>query len=140
MKKYTLLAALMIGCFFSGQLIAQNGTLSPEERQTMHQNAQTTQKNAAVNTEMERMIFRFESAYEEKDVESTKILQETIANLMQKAMDYQATKGAKVDNKTSKSVADFTAYKFDFTQVESKQDIEMKSYPSTFMKSLNGAQ
>lgn len=136
MKKYTLLAALMIGCFFSGQLSAQNSSLSPEERQTMHKEAQSTQQNAAVNAEMERMIFRFESAYEEKDVESTKILQNTLAELMENAMDYQVKNGQKVDSKTDKTVANFADYTFDFSRVELKQDMEMKGVPSMFMKMM----
>jgi len=136
MKKYTLLTALMICCFFSGQLSAQNGTLSPDKRQTMHQEAESTQQNAAVNAEMNRMIFRFESAYEEKDVESTKILQSTLAELMENAMDYKAKNGQKVDSKMDKTVANFADYTFDFSRVESKQDVEMKGVPSAFMKMM----
>ena len=136
MKKYTLFAALILCFAFSQDITAQNARLSDAERQNVHNEANKTQQMAAVNSEMQRMIFRFETAYEDKDVESTKVLQETLANLMQNGLDYQTKNGVAVNAETKKMVANFSTYKFNFAGAETKEDVTMKGVPNAFMKTM----
>lgn len=136
MKKYTLFAALILCFAFSQDITAQNARLSDAERQNVHNEAKKTQQKAAVNAEMQRLIFRFETAYEEQDVESTRVLQETLANSMQNGLNHQMKSGVAVDADMKKMVADFSTYKFDFAGAETKEDVQMKGVPSAFMKTM----
>lgn len=134
MKKYTLFAMLMASFVFTQDLMAQNARRSDAERMAIHNNEKTNQQSAAVNTEMQRMIFRFETAYEDKDVESTKVLQETLVNLMRSAIDYRAKNGEQMATTTKKMVDNFAKYAFKFNGAESKKAVEMKGVPNEFMK------
>lgn len=136
MKKYTLFAALTLSFVFSQDLMAQNARKTNAERQQIHKQANDTQQMAAVNSEMQRMIFRFETAYEDKDVESTATLQKTLANLMQNGLKFQEKNGVAVDAKTTQMVADFAKFNFDFTGDETKEEVTMKGVPSAFMKTM----
>ncbi|MFT4759480.1 MAG: hypothetical protein ACI9LN_001444 [Saprospiraceae bacterium] len=136
MKKYTLFAALILSFAFSQDITAQNARKSDAERQQIHNQANDTQQMSAVNSEVQSIIFRFETAYEDKDVESTKVLQETLGRLMQNGLDYQVKSGVAVDSKMTIMVADFAKFKFDFASTETKEDVSMKGVPSAFMKTM----
>jgi len=83
------------------------------------------------------MIFRFETAIEDKDVESTKILQTTLVRLMKSTMNWQKNNGQEVSKELTTQVADFETYDFAFAANETKKEVEMKGIPSAFLKALN---
>jgi hypothetical protein len=136
MKKYTLFVALIFSFVFSQSLTAQNARLSDAERMDVHNKTSQEQQMVAVNSEMQRMIFRFETAYEDKDVESTKILQETLTELMQNGLDHQMKSGVAVDAKMKQMVADFAKFNFNFSGNETKKEVMMKGVPSAFAKTM----
>ena len=137
MKKYTLFGLLLVNFFFISNAQAQIANSHVLERNTIQREEALLQQKAAVNSEMQRIIFRFETAYEDKDVESTKILQNTLAELMQSALNYPAKQGEEMDDATTTMVKNFSNFQFDFPETETKEAVEMKGLPSEFMKLMN---
>ena len=82
------------------------------------------------------MIFRFETAIEDRDVESTKVLQNSLVRMMKGTMNWMENHNQPMDESFATQVADFEKHQFTFDQASSKKDVDMKGMPSNFLKAL----
>lgn len=137
MKKLTYIAALTFGFFFSQNMVAQNAATSTMDRSDRHQQAQAAQQLEASKNEFQKMIFRFETAVEEKDAKSTKDLQQVLARMMRSTINWKNNNGMEVAKDVETKVTAFENYQFDFAATETKKEVEMKGIPSAFLKTLN---
>ena len=125
MKKYLLIFVL---AFSFMSLNAQNELT----RQQRHDQAMAQQHEEGLIKNMQDIAFRFETAFEEKDLESTKVLQNDLVTLMVKA---KKAEKSMVNQKKQKAIIEkFASYKIDFNKKESAADVKFKSMPNEFIK------